>query len=82
MSDYYEISLRRYEEELDRQYQEEYERAQNPKTYWHIIAQNDHLLPQWEEYADTDEEKDELISSAKRDGLHIVCTKHIEGEQS
>ena len=82
MSDYHEISLRRHEEELERQYQEEYERAQNPKIYWKIIAQNDHLLPEWEEYAETKEEKDKLISLAKRDGLHVVCTKSIEGEQS
>ena len=82
MSDYHETSLRRYEEELDQRYQEEYERAKNPKIHWRIVAQNDHLLPIWEEYADTEEEKDELISSAKRDGLHVVCTKSIEGEQS
>ena len=80
MSDYYETSLRRYEEELDQRYQEEYERAQNPKIYWKIIAQNDHLLSEWEEYAETKEEKDKLISLAKRDGLHVVCTKSIEGE--
>ena len=82
MSDYHEIRLREYEEKLEQQYQEEYERAQNPKIYWKIIAQNDHLLPEWEEYTDTEEEKDELISSAKKDGLHVVCTKFIEGEQS
>ena len=82
MSDYYETSLRRYEEELDQRYQEEYERATNPKVNWHIIAQNDHLLPEWEEYADSEEDKDELISLAKRDGLHVVCTKSIEEEQS
>ena len=82
MSDYYEASLRRHEEELDRLYQEEYERATNPKVYWHIIAKNDHLLPEWEEYADSEEDKDELISLAKRDGLHVVCTKSIEEEQS
>ena len=82
MSDYYETSLRRYEEELDQRYQEEYERAKNPKFYWHIIAKTDHLLPEWEEYADSEEDKDELISLAKRDGLHVVCTKSIEEEQS
>ena len=82
MSDYYETSLRIYEEELEQRYQEEYERATNPKVYWCIVAQNDHLLPEWEEYAETEEEKDELISLAKRDGLHVVCTESIEGEQS
>ena len=80
MSDYYETSHRRYEEELEQRYQEEYERATNPKVYWCIVAQNDHLLPEWEEYAETEEEKDELISLAKQDGLHVVCTKSIEGE--
>ena len=82
MSDYYETSLRQYEEEQDRLYLEEYQRQQNPKVYWHIIAKNDHLLPEWEEYADSEEDKDELISLAKRDGLHVVCTKSIEEEQS
>ena len=81
MSDYYETSLRQYEEELEQRYQEEYERATNPKVYWRIIAQNDHLLPEWEEYAETKEEKDKLISLAKRDGFKYSCTKHIEGEK-
>ena len=80
MSDYYETSLRRYEEELEPRYQEEYDRATNPKVNWCIVAQNDHLLPEWEEYAETEEEKDALISLAKQDGLHVVCTKSIEGE--
>ena len=81
MSDYYETSLRRYEEELDQRYQEEYERATNPKIYWRIVAQNDHLLPIWEEYADSEKERNDLIQSAKDDGLHYVCTWHIEGEK-
>ena len=81
MSDYYETSLRRYEEELDQRYQEEYERATNPKFYWHIIAKNDHLLPEWEEWADSEEETNGLIQSAKDDGFHYSCTKHIEGGQ-
>ena len=81
MSDYHEVSLRRHEEELDRLYQEEYERAKNPQFYWHIIAKNDHLLPIWEEYADSEEEKQNLIQSAKDDGLRYACTKHVEGEK-
>ena len=81
MSDYYETSLRRYEEELDQRYQEEYERATNPKIYWRIVAQNDHLLPIWEEYADSEKERNDLIQSAKDDGLHYACTRHIEGEK-
>tara|TARA_Y100001963_G_scaffold145377_1_gene218904 strand:- start:1474 stop:1800 length:327 start_codon:yes stop_codon:yes gene_type:complete len=80
MSDFHETALRRYEEEQEQLYREQLERDENPKFYWHIIAQNDHLLPEWEEYTDTEEEKDELISNAKRDGLHVLCTKHIEGE--
>ncbi len=81
MSDYYETSLRRYEEELEQRYQEEYERATNPKVYWRIIAQNDHLLPEWEDYAYSEEEKNELIQSAKDAGLRYSCTRHKEGEQ-
>ena len=81
MSDYHETSLRRYAEEQDRLYLEEYQRQQNPKVYWYIIAKNDHLLSEWEEYADSEEEKDKLISLAKRDGFKYSCTKHIEGEK-
>ena len=81
MSDYYETSLRRHEEALDQRYQEEYDRSKHPKFYWYIIAKNDHLLSEWEEYADSEEEKDKLISLAKRDGFKYSCTKHIEGEK-
>ncbi len=75
MSDYYETSLRRYEEELDQRYLEEYQRQQNPEYYWFIIT------PEWEDYAYSEEEKNELIKAAKEDGLKYSCTKHIEGEQ-
>ena len=75
MSDYYETSLRRHEEELDQRYQEEYERAQNPKVCWFIIT------PDWEEWANSEKEKNDLIQSAKDDGFHYSCTKHIEGEK-
>jgi len=75
MSDYHEISLRRHEEELDRLYQEEYERATNPNFYWFIVT------TEWEDYAYSVEEKDELIKSAKDAGLRYSCTRHKEGEQ-
>ena len=76
MSDYHEIRLREYEEALEQQYQEEYEREKNPNFYCLIFTS------EWEEYADSEEDTDELISLAKRDGLHVVCTKSIEEEQS
>ena len=77
MSDYYEIRLREYEEKLEQQYQEEYERATNPNYnfYWLIIT------TEWEDYAYSEEEKNELIQSAKDAGLRYSCTKHKEGEQ-
>jgi len=75
MSDYHETSLRRYEEELDQQYQEEYERAKNPKVSWLIIT------PDWEEWANSEKEKNELIADAKKADLRYSCTQHIEGEK-
>ena len=75
MSDYHETSLRRYEEELDQRYQEEYEKATNPDYYWFIIT------TKWEDYAYSEEEKNELIQSAKDAGLRYSCTRHKEGEQ-
>tara|TARA_R100001082_G_scaffold74987_1_gene43349 strand:- start:7 stop:243 length:237 start_codon:yes stop_codon:yes gene_type:complete len=77
MSDYHEISLRRYEEELEQRYQEEYEKATNPNPnfYWFIIT------TEWEDYAYSEEEKNELIQSAKDAGLRYSCTRHKEGEQ-
>ena len=75
MSDYYETSLRRYEEELDQRYQEEYEQAQEPAHWWFIVT------TEWEDYAYSEEEKNELIQLAKDDGLRYACTLHVEGEQ-
>ena len=75
MSDYHEASLDRYLKELEQQYQEEYERAKNPKICWFIIT------PDWEEWADSEEEKKELIKAAKDEGLRYSCTQHIAGEK-
>jgi len=75
MSDYHEASLRRHEEELERQYQEEYERAQEPAHWWCVVT------TKWEDYAYSEKEKNELIQSAKDDGLLWACTKHVEGEK-
>ena len=75
MSDYHEASLRRHEEELERQYQEEYERAQEPAHWWCVVT------TEWEDYAYSEEEKNELIQSAKDAGLRYSCTRHKEGEQ-
>ena len=74
MSDYHEITLRRHEEELEQRYQEEYERAQNPKFYWFIVTDS------WEDYAHDEASKEALIAEAKRHGLKYSCTKHVEGE--
>lgn len=75
MSDYHEASLRRHEEELERQYQEEYEQAQEPAHWWFIVT------TEWEDYAYSEEEKNELIQAAKDDGLRYACTLHVEGEK-
>ncbi len=75
MSDYHEASLRRHEEELERQYQEEYERAQEPAHWWCVVT------TEWEDYAYSEEEKNELIQAAKDDGLQYACTLHVEGEK-
>ena len=75
MSDFHETALRRYEEEQDQLYREELEREQNPKYYWFVVTTD------WEDYAYSEEEKDELVGYAKKDGLKYSCTKHIEGER-
>ena len=43
-------------------------------VYWHVITN------EWEDYAMSEEEKDELINYAKQDGLKYSCTRHVEGE--
>jgi hypothetical protein len=75
MSDYHETSLRRHEEELDRLYQEEYERQQDPVHWWCVVT------TEWTDYAYSEEEKNELIQAAKDDGLQYGCTLHVEGEK-
>jgi len=74
MSDFHETSLRRYEEEQDQLYREELEREQNPEYYWHIVTEED-----WEDFAYSKEEKEQMVAEAKRHGLKFSCTKHIEG---
>lgn len=75
MSDYHEIRLKEYEEKLEQQHQEEYEREKNPNFYWFVFTY------EWEDYAYSVEEKNELIKSAKDAGLRYSCTRHKEGEQ-
>tara|TARA_Y100001938_G_C7803245_1_gene288144 strand:- start:146 stop:415 length:270 start_codon:yes stop_codon:yes gene_type:complete len=74
MSDFHETSLRRYEEEQDQLYREELEREQNPEYYWHIVTEKD-----WEDFAYSKEEKEQMVAEAKRHGLKFSCTKHIKG---
>ena len=75
MADYHEASLARYQKELEQQYKEEYEREKNPNFYWFVFTS------EWEDYAYSEEEKNELIQSAKDAGLRYSCTRHKEGEQ-
>ena len=75
MADYHEASLARYQKELEQQYKEEYERAKHPNFYWFVFTS------EWEDYAYSEEEKNELIQSAKDAGLRYSCTRHKEGEQ-
>ena len=70
-----ESDLRRYEAEQDQLHAEYLEREQNPVYYWHIVTAKD-----WDDYAYSPEEKDQMIAEAKRHGLKFTCTKHIEGE--
>ena len=70
-----ESDLRRHEERLDIQAREEKHKEENPSYYWHIVTAKD-----WDDYAYSPEEKDQMIAEAKRHGLKFTCTKHIEGE--
>jgi hypothetical protein len=74
MSDYHEISLRRYEEEQDQLYRERLEQDANPKFYWHIVTTD------WDDYAYSKEEAAELIEQATMENLRYSCTEHLEGE--
>ena len=75
MADYHEASLARHQKELEQQYKEECEREKNPNFYWFVFTS------EWEDYAYSVKEKDELIQSAKDAGLRYSCTRHKEGEQ-
>ena len=73
MSDFYETTLRRYEEEQDQLVREEYEREQNPVPYWHVVTTDR------DDYADSEEEAAELIQQATMAGIKYSCTQHIKG---
>ena len=68
-----ESALLRYEEEQDMLYREELERLNNPNYYWHIKTSD------WEDYANTEEEKEELIKYAEADKLSYTCVQLIDG---
>tara|TARA_B100000700_G_scaffold106135_1_gene119859 strand:+ start:91 stop:324 length:234 start_codon:yes stop_codon:yes gene_type:complete len=69
-----ESELNRHLEQLDIQAREEKHNEENPSYYFFIVT------PNWEEYAYSEDQKNELIRDAKKEGLTYSCTKHIEGE--
>ena len=73
MSDFHETALNRHLEQLDIQAREEKYAEENPSYYW-VITTN-----KWDEHAYSEDEKNELIADAKKEGLTWSCTKHIEG---
>ena len=75
MSDYHETALNRHLEQLDLQARLEKYNEENPSYYWHIVTEKD-----WDDYAYSEQEKNDLVSEAIRHGLKYSCTKHIEGE--
>ena len=74
MSDFHETALNRHLEQLDIQAREEKYAEENPSYYWFITTNK------WDEHAYSEDEKNELIANAKKEGLTWSCTKHIEGE--
>ena len=74
MSDFHETALNRHLEQLDIQAREEKHAEDNPGYYWFITTNK------WDEHAYSEDEKNELIADAKKEGLTWSCTKHIEGE--
>ena len=69
-----ESDLNRHLEQLDIQAREEKHAEDNPNYYWFITTNK------WDEHAYSEDEKNELIADAKKEGLTWSCTKHIEGE--
>ena len=74
MSDFHETALNHHLEQLDIQAREEKYAEDNPSYYWFITTNK------WDEHAYSEDEKNELIADAKKEGLTWSCTKHIEGE--
>ena len=74
MSDFHETALNHHLEQLDIQAREEKYAEENPSYYWFITTNK------WDEHAYSEDEKNELIADAKKEGLTWSCTKHIEGE--
>mgnify|MGYP003142621142 CR=1 FL=1 len=68
-----ESDLLRYEEEQDQLSREELEKEQNPIKYWRVATS------EWEDYASTEEEKEQLIDCANTDKLSYTCVQLIEG---
>ena len=73
MSDFHETALNRHLEQLDIQAREEKHAEENPSYYWFITTNK------WDEHAYSEDEKNELIADAKKEGLTWSCTKYIEG---
>ena len=68
-----ESDLNRHLEQLDIQAREEKHAENNPSYYWFITTNK------WDEHAYSEDEKNELIADAKKEGLTYSCSKLIEG---
>ena len=66
-----EADLNRHLEQLDIQAKEEKYAEENPSYYWFITTNK------WDEYAYSEEEKNEHIAAAKEAGLIYTCKKEI-----
>ena len=80
-----ESDLKRHMQKLDEQAAEEKHLEENPSYYYLVKAFQRvfHLngfyaiKPEWEEYAYSEEEKNEHIAAAKEAGLIYTCKKEI-----
>jgi hypothetical protein len=78
--------LNQHNLQLEKQAKEEKYNEENPRYFWIIKAYRDAYsyetqgLPylKWEEYADTEESRDELIADARKSNLRCAVIKRID----
>ena len=72
-----ESDLKRHMQKLDEQAAEEKHLEENPSYYYLVRAYKFEAKLEWEEYAYSEEEKNEHIAAAKEAGLIHTCKKEI-----